>query len=217
MELFLLSAFNSVANNFVAELRDINIQGDGMRFRKNMERIGEILAYEISKDLEYKKVEVKTPLGESTVSKIREDPYLITIMRAGIPFYQGFLNYFETSDSGFIGAFRSDYDQNKQFDIDMGYMAIGDIRGKEIILIDPMLATGKSVIKAVDQIVQYGIPKKFHIAALIASRTGYEYVRENMSVPAKFWIAAMDDKLNDNSYIVPGLGDAGDLSYGKKS
>ena len=217
MELFLLSEFNSLANNFIAELRDINIQKDGMRFRQNMERIGEILAYEISKDLEYKMTEVKTPLGESKISVVRESPYLITIMRAGIPFYQGFLNFFEKSESGFIGAFRSDFDEKQQFNIDMGYIAVGDIHEKEVILVDPMLATGKSIIKAINQLLKKGRPKVIHIVALIASRQGFEYVKKNVKISSKIWVAAMDEKLNDKSYILPGLGDAGDLCYGKKS
>lgn len=216
MELFLLSEFNSLANNYIAELRDINIQKDGMRFRKNMERIGEILAYEISKDLEYKLTEIKTPLGKSKISVVRESPYLVTIMRAGIPFYQGFLNFFEKSESGFIGAFRSEFDQKQQFNIDMEYIAVGDIHGKEVILIDPMLATGKSVSKAINQLLRKGTPKVIHIVALIASKQGFEYVKKNVSISSKIWIAAMDEKLNDKSYIVPGLGDAGDICYGKK-
>lgn len=217
MELFLLSEFNSLANNYIAELRDIDIQKDSMRFRQNMERIGEILAYEISKDLEYEKIELKTSLGKSNLSVIKESPYLITIMRAGIPFYQGFLNFFDKSESGFIGAFRSEPDEKNQFNIDMDYIAVGEIKGKEVILIDPMLATGKSVIKAVNRLLKKGTPKVIHIVALIASRQGYEYVKKNISVTSKIWIAAMDEKLNDKSYIVPGLGDAGDLCYGKKT
>jgi len=182
-----------------------------------MERIGEILAYEISKDLEYKMTEVKTPLGESKISVVRESPYLITIMRAGIPFYQGFLNFFEKSESGFIGAFRSDFDEKQQFNIDMGYIAVGDIHEKEVILVDPMLATGKSIIKAINQLLKKGRPKVIHIVALIASRQGFEYVKKNVKISSKIWVAAMDEKLNDKSYILPGLGDAGDLCYGKKS
>ena len=217
MEIFLLSEFNSLANNYIAELRDIDIQKDSMRFRQNMEKIGEILAYEISRNLEYEKIKIKTSLGNSNVSVIKESPYLITIMRAGLPFYHGFLNFFNKSESGFIGAYRSEFDEKQQFDIDMGYMAIGEIDGKEVILIDPMLATGKSIIKAINHLLKKGTPKVIHIVALIASRQGYEYVRKNISVPSKIWIAAMDEKLNDKSYIVPGLGDAGDLCYGKKT
>ncbi len=217
MEVFLLSEFNSLANNFLAELRDLNIQTDTMRFRKNMERMGEILAYEISKDLEYTEVQIKTPLGESKTSLISKSPYLITIMRAGIPFYQGFLNFFDKSESGFIGAFRSDYDENQHFDIDMGYIAVGDLQGKEVILVDPMLATGKSIVKAVNRLLKKGLPKRIHIVALIASKQGFKYVKNNISVSSKVWVGAMDEDLNHKSYIIPGLGDAGDLSYGKKT
>lgn len=216
VEIFLLSEFNSLANNYLAELRDVNIQTDSMRFRKNMERIGEIFAYEISKDLEYKEVEIKTPLGKSKTSLISESPYLITIMRAGIPFYQGFLNFFEKSESGFIGAFRSDYDEDQHFDIDMGYIAVGDIEDKEVILVDPMMATGKSIVKAITRLLKKGLPKKVHVVALIASKQGFEYVKNNISVSSKVWIGEMDEDLNDKSFIVPGLGDAGDLCYGKK-
>jgi uracil phosphoribosyltransferase len=182
-----------------------------------MERIGEILAYEISKELEYTEVEIKTPLGESKTSLISKSPYLITIMRAGIPFYQGFLNFFERSESGFIGAFRSEYDENQHFDIDMGYIALGDIHDRELILVDPMLATGKSIVKAINQLLKKGSPKMIHIVALIASKQGFEYVKNNVSVSSKIWIAAMDEDLNDKSYIVPGIGDAGDLCFGKKT
>jgi len=217
VDLFLLSDANSLANNYIAELRDANIQTDSMRFRKNMERLGEILAYELSKNLEYKEVDIQTPLGKSTASVIKTSPYLITIMRAGIPFFQGFLNFFDKADCGFIGAYRSDYDTNQQFEIDMDYMAIGEVDDKEIIIVDPMLATGKSIVKSINQILKKNKPKKIHIVALIAAKQGYEYVKKNIEISSQFWIAAMDDQLNDKSYIVPGLGDAGDLSYGKKS
>ena len=217
VEIFLLSEFNSLANNYLAELRDVNIQTDSMRFRKNMERMGEIFAYEISKDLEYKEVEINTPLGKSKTSLISQSPYLITIMRAGIPFYQGFLNFFEKSESGFIGAFRSDFDENQHFDIDMDYMAVGDIQGKDVILVDPMLATGKSIVKAISRLLKKGLPKMVHIVALIAANQGIEYVTKNISVSSKVWIGAVDEDLNDKSFIVPWLGDACDLCYGKKT
>jgi uracil phosphoribosyltransferase len=182
-----------------------------------MERLGEILAYEVSKHLEYRKIDVPTPLGISKASVIDKSPYLITIMRAGVPFFQGFLNYFDKSECGFIGAYRSDFDDKDQFDIDMGYLATGDVSNKEIIIIDPMLATGKSIVKAVNRILKKGTPKKIHIVAIIASTQGYRYVRDRVNFSTDFWIADMDDELNNKSYIVPGLGDAGDLSFGKKS
>jgi len=217
VDLFILSDSNSLANNYIAELRDVKIQADSMRFRKNMERLGEILAYELSKCLQFEKVDIQTPLGMSRTSIIETNPYLITIMRAGVPFFQGFLNFFDQSDCGFIGAYRSDYDENKKFDIDMGYLAVGDINDKEIILIDPMLATGKSIVKSIHQLLKKGNPKKIHIAALIAAKQGCEYVKDKIDISCQFWIAALDDQLNDKSYILPGLGDAGDLSFGKKS
>ena len=201
----------------MAELRSERIQTDSMRFRKNMERTGELLAYELSKSLEYRIHKIRTPLGIARVSLMEAYPYLITIMRAGIPFYQGFLNYFDKSDSGFIGAFRTDYDQNKDFDIDLDYLAVGEIDDREVVLIDPMLATGRSIFKAINSLLQKGIPQRIHVAALIASRRGYEYLNSQCEVPLSFWIAAMDDDLNDKSYIIPGLGDAGDLSFGKKA
>jgi uracil phosphoribosyltransferase len=182
-----------------------------------MERIAEILAYELSKSLEYKEVHIQTPLAATTASVLKTSPYLITIMRAGIPFFQGFLNFFDEADCGFIGAFRSDTDKNNEFEIDMDYMAVGDINAREIILIDPMLATGKSIVKAIENMLNIGKPKKIHIASLIASRQGYEYVKNNTNFNTQFWVADMDDQLNDRSFIVPGLGDAGDLSFGKKT
>jgi uracil phosphoribosyltransferase len=182
-----------------------------------MERLGEILAYELSKHLEYKKINIQTPLGISKVSVMDKDPYLITIMRAGVPFFQGFLNFFDKAECGFIGAYRSSFDGNNQFEIDMGYLAIGDVSDKEIIIIDPMLATGRSIVKSINQLIIRGKPKRIHIAALIAARQGYEYVKNNSKISPEFWIADMDDQLNSESYIVPGLGDAGDLSFGKKS
>jgi uracil phosphoribosyltransferase len=182
-----------------------------------MERLGEILAYELSKHLDYKKINIKTPLGISRMSVIDKDPYLITIMRAGVPFFQGFLNFFDKADCGFIGAYRSDFDRNNRFDIDMEYMAIGKVSEKEIIIIDPMLATGRSIVESIHQLLNKGKPKIIHIVSLIASRQGYEYVKNNVKMPPEFWIADMDDQLSSKSYIVPGLGDAGDLSFGEKS
>jgi len=138
-------------------------------------------------------------------------------MRAGVPFFQGFLNYFDKAECGFIGAYRSDFNDNDEFDIDMEYMAVGDISNKEIIIIDPMLATGKSIVKSVNKLIKKGLPKKIHIVALIAAKKGYEYVKDHLEISPEFWIADMDEQLNSKSYIVPGLGDAGDLSFGKKS
>jgi uracil phosphoribosyltransferase len=203
-------------NGFIAEMRDRDLQKDGLRFRRNMEKTGEIMAYEISKRLTYEAKEVVTPLGISTMKLMKDPPYLITILRAGIPFYQGFIHVFDKADSGFIGAFRSDRDENNHFEIEMGYTAIGNVKNRQVILVDPMVATGKSVLKAVNFIKNYGQPAKIFIAALIGARPGYQYLRDNITIPAEFWFGTMDEDLNDKSYIVPGLGDAGDLCFGEK-
>ncbi len=216
MSLFILTGQNSVANDYLAELRDKSIQQDSMRFRKNMKRIGSILAYEISRNLNYKKKPVNTILGEIRASVIRTQPYLITILRAGLPFYEGFIDYFDRADSGFIGSFRTQYDENMHFDIKMGYKAIGDISDREVIIIDPMLATGRSVLKVLDYLAETGKPKMIHIASLIAAEPGYKFLNKSINQPVQFWFGDMDPELNEKSYIVPGLGDAGDLCYGEK-
>jgi uracil phosphoribosyltransferase len=216
LALFNLSDINSIANNYISELRDINIQSDRMRFRYNMERVGQILAFELSKTLDYENREVQTPLGKSIIPLIRASPVIVTIMRAGLPFLQGFLDVFDKSDAAFIGAYRTQMDSNNHFSIDMNYIASGSLEGKELIIVDPMLATGKSIIKAIKQIVTLGNPSRIHIVSLIASRAGYQYVKENTDYATMIWIGAIDEKLNDKSYIIPGLGDAGDLCYGEK-
>jgi uracil phosphoribosyltransferase len=216
LSLHILTEQNSVANNFIAELRDKKLQEDSMRFRLNMVKMGEIMAFEISKQLSYTQKSIRTPLGISKMNIMKDPPYIITILRAGIPFYQGFINIFDQAESGFIGAFRSDRDENNQFEIEMGYTAIGDVNSKQVILVDPMIATGKSILKAVNFIQKYGHPERLFIAALIGARQGYEYLINNMKIPAEYWFGALDNGLNDQSYIVPGLGDAGDLCFGKK-
>jgi len=216
LTLHILTDNNSIANNLIAELRDKDIQDDGLRFRWNMERLGEIMAYEISKQFHFEFIKIQTPLGTSNMKIIKQSPYIITILRAGIPFYQGFINIFKQADSGFIGAFRANHENNHQFDIKMGYTAIGEINDKNIILVDPMIATGKSVLKSINHILSYGLPKKIFIAALIGSKEGYELLREHIKIPVEFWFGDMDNQLDKKFYIIPGLGDAGDLSFGKK-
>jgi uracil phosphoribosyltransferase len=181
-----------------------------------MERIGEIMAYEISKTFEYRQQSIQTSLGTSKMNLLKDPPYIITILRAGIPFYQGFIRIFDHAESGFIGAFRSDRDENNQFEIEMGYTAIGDVNKKRVILVDPMIATGKSIYKAVNFIMKYGIPDKLYIAALIGARGGYEYLKNNIKMPVEYWFGDMDENLDDKAYIIPGLGDAGDLCFGEK-
>ena len=217
MDTFVLSEINSIANNFLAEIRDKDKQKDSMRFRRNLERLGEVLAYEISKSLTYRNELVETPLGTSSMNLLKLSPVLITIMRAGFPFYQGFLQFFDRSDSGFIGAFRHHPNGGNHFDIHMQYAAFGDLDKREVIIIDPMIASGKSLLQAVETILKIGNPSRIHVAGLIASRKGVELLKkECKKVKTLFWFCAIDEELNDKSYIVPGLGDAGDLSFGKK-
>ncbi|MCG8474076.1 MAG: uracil phosphoribosyltransferase [Cytophagales bacterium] len=215
--MFKLNETNSVANQFLAELRDITVQGDSMRFRHNLRRLGSLLAYEISKELEYEEKEITTPLTTASIPMISAQPILMTILRAGVPFYDGFLEIFDKAYSGFIGAYRrKNEDVPDGFDIYLGYSAFPDITDKELIVIDPMLATGASLAKSLDKILEFGTPKKIHVAATIAAPEGVEYVLKNISAPIKIWTCALDEKLDEHKYIVPGLGDAGDLAYGEK-
>ncbi len=216
MTLHILTDNNSIANNLIAELRDKNIQQDRLRFRWNMERLGEIMAYEISKQFHFDSISIETPLGSSKMRIIQQPPYIITILRAGIPFFQGFINIFNHAESGFIGAFRSGQGDQNQFDIKMGYTAIGEIDKRNIILVDPMIATGRSVLKAIDHILLYGLPKKIFIAALIGSKVGYGLLQEHIKIPVECWFGDMDVQLDKKFFIVPGLGDAGDLCFGEK-
>lgn len=212
--MYILSNQPSIANQFIAELRSIHIQKDRLRFRKNLERIGEILAYEISKTMDYKIVEVETPLAISKVEVPKHQPVIIAVLRASLPFYQGFLNFFDSAESGFIGAFREE--KESAISINLGYHASPDITDKEIILADPMLATGKSIIKSIETLLSHGQPKFIHIAAAFAAPEGIEYIKANLKIPHQLWLGALDQRLNSQSYIVPGLGDAGDLAFGEK-
>jgi uracil phosphoribosyltransferase len=212
--MFVLNGNNSIANQFLLELRDAVLQKDRLRFRKNLERLGEILAYELSRTLKYKNVNANSPLGTTPISVISDQPILITIMRAGLPFFQGFLNFFDHADSGFIGAFRKE-DQD-HLTIKLEYVATTSLEGKTVILIDPMLATGRSVIDSVNALLRNGKPAHIHIASLVAAPEGIEYLKQNLKLPYSLWTCAVDEKLNAQYYIVPGLGDAGDLSFGEK-
>lgn len=212
--IFLLSDQNSVANQFLLELRDAVLQKDRMRFRNNMERLGEILSYELSKKLVYVGTEAVTPLGKTSIKVLKEIPVLITILRAGLPFFQGFLNFFDQADCGFIGAFRKEGENN--LTIKLEYVATNTLDGKTVILIDPMLATGRSMIDSVNAILRNGKPAHLHIVSLVAAPEGIEYLKENLNLPFSLWTCAVDERLNHQFYIVPGLGDAGDLSFGEK-
>ncbi|MCS7017904.1 MAG: uracil phosphoribosyltransferase [Cytophagales bacterium] len=213
--MFILTQHNNIAHHFIAELRDIRIQRDRMRFRRNLERLGEIMAYEISKTMRYRPRVVETPLGFAHMQELTEQPILVPILRAGLPFYQGFLNFFDHAPSAFIGAFRGQHAADFTFEIEMRYIAAPDLNGRELILIDPMLATGKSVVLTVEALLQYGVPATLHIVSAIASKEGVAHVQQHLP-NSHLWTGALDEELNHKFYIVPGLGDAGDLAFGAK-
>lgn len=214
MSLIILGDQHSIAKQFLNEIRDKEKQLDRMRFRKNMERMGEIMAYEISKKLAYAECVVNTPLAQIKSSQLKTQPVIVTVLRAGLVYFQGFLNYFDQSDAGFIGAYRKE--GGNEIKINLEYLATPSLEGREVILVDPMLATGKSFVRSVNALLTRGAPSHLHIAALIASPEGINYVKENLNVPYTLWTFAVDEKLDHRFYIVPGLGDAGDLSFGEK-
>ena len=213
MSLINLGEKPSIANQFLNEIRDKDSQQDRMRFRKNMERMGEIMAYEISKTLMYQACTINSPLASLKSRKLMEQPILLTVMRAGLPYFQGFLNYFDQVDAGFIGAYRK---EGAEIEIKLEYLATPELEGREVILIDPMLATGKSFIRSINALMKHGKPTHIHLASLIASPEGIEYIKANLNIPFTIWTFSVDEKLDTRFYIVPGLGDAGDLSFGKK-
>jgi len=187
-----------------------------MRFRRNLERVGELIAYEISKVLVYESVQVTTPLGKSSCHKLAEQPVLATILRAGLPLHQGLLNYFDRAENTFISAYRMHHGNDDAFDVEVEYLASPNLDGKTIILCDPMLATGTSMVLAYKALLERGIPRQIHIATVIASDAGVRFVQEHMPAETILWAGAVDSELTSRSYIVPGLGDAGDLAYGSK-
>lgn len=211
-----LSEQNTILNTFVAEIRDFVIQKDPMRFRKNLERIAEVLAYEVSKNLSYSKVQVQTPLGVAESSQIDEQPVLATILRAGLAMHGGLLNYFDRAESAFISAYRK-HVTAEEFEIFVEYAACPDIDGKVLIISDPMLATGASMVTVYKALLKYGQPKKLIICAAIASDEAISYIKKHITIDMDIYVAAIDKELTAQSYIVPGLGDAGDLAYGKKN
>ncbi len=212
--MFLLSKTNSIANHFLAELRDVEIQKDSMRFRRNMERLGEIFGYEISKTLDFVNVKTQTPLGISHHHQIKNTPILATILRAGLPLHQGLLNIFDQANSCFIAAYRKSR-KGDDFDIQMDYVSTPNLDGKTVIVSDPMLATGQSLVLCCqDLLSKYNI-ETLHIVSVIASKQGVDYIKANLP-KAKLWLGAIDEEMTSKSYIVPGLGDAGDLAFGQK-
>ena len=216
MEIKYINQPPSLINRFVAEMRDLNIQADSMRFRRNMERLGEVFAYEISKTLNYEQDEVRTPLGFSDEWISTDKIVLASILRAGVPFHNGMLNFFDDAENAFVSAYRK-YTEEGDFDIHLEYISSPDLTGKILILADPMLATGSSMELAYAALQTCGKPVHTHIASIIASQAGLDYIKEKLgNVPVTLWLAALDEELNAKSYIVPGLGDAGDLAYGIK-
>ena len=216
MEIINLGKQNSIFNHFIREIRDVNIQKDAMRFRRNIERIGEIFAYEISKKMTYENNDITTSLGISSESLMIEKPVLATILRAGLPLHQGLLNYFDSSNNCFISAFRK-HKRGGDFEIKIEYMSSPDLEGKTVILCDPMLASGSSMVLAMEALLSKGKPKHIHVVVTIASSEGIQYFKENLPFSnCTLWLGAEDKEMTAQSYIVPGLGDAGDLAFGEK-
>ncbi len=215
MKIVDFSLTNSVVNRFIAELRDVNIQNDRMRFRRNVERIGEVMAYEISRTLNYEQQNVTTPLGVAPVNMPSDQLVLASILRAGLPLHTGVLNYFDDAENAFVSAYRK-YDDEINFDIHIEYIASPILDGKVLILTDPMLATGGSMQLAYEALLTKGTPEKVHIVSVIASREAVAYIEEHFPIDTTLWVAAIDEHLDQHKYIVPGLGDAGDLCFGEK-
>ena len=203
-------------NKFVAELRDVDIQKDSLRFRRNVERIGEIMAYEISKEFHYSTKDIQSPLGIAPMNTPDDRIVISTILRAGLPFHQGFLRYLDNAENAFVSAYRK-YKDRLNFDIHIEYIASPRLTGKTLIISDPMLATGSSMELAYEALLTKGVPGHVHVASIISSKQALEYLQKKMpDDKTTIWIAALDNDLDDHSYIVPGLGDAGDLAFGEK-
>jgi uracil phosphoribosyltransferase len=204
----------SLVNAWINELRDVEVQKDRMRFRRNMERIGEIAAYEISKELETREINIQTPLDKITSAEIAVQPVITTILRAGVPLFQGLLNYLDKADAGFVAAYRK-HDANDYFSIKQDYLTCPDIENRPLIVADPMLATGASLIEAIKDLLTNGTPSQLHIVVAVASEEGINTIKSEFP-QAKIWAGVIDKNLTDKGYITPGLGDAGDLSFGQK-
>jgi len=209
-----ISEQSSVLNQIIYELRDKDIQLDRMRFRMNLQRCGNILAYEISKELTYEPKEVTTVLGQLEMDLLTQEPVLVSILRAGLPMHEGFLQVFDKADNGFISAFRQ-HTAGKGFIVKVEYMALPPLEGRELILVDPMIATGQSIVQSYKSLCEAGIPERVFIAGVVASEEGLAYVQRHIP-KARIYVAAVDKELTAKSYIVPGLGDAGDLAFGEK-
>jgi uracil phosphoribosyltransferase len=215
MKVYNFSDYSSIYNKFLSELRDVNIQKDSMRFRKNLERIGEISAYEISKKLDKKNQITTTPLGVSGTYVPLNNLVLATILRAGLPLHNGLLKYFDSAENCFISAYRK-HTSKDDFEVEIQYMASPNLNDKVVLLSDPMLASGKSMVLAYKALLENGTPKKIHVVSVIGSQQGVDFISKNMPDNTTLWIGAIDPKMTSQSYIVPGLGDAGDLAFGIK-
>ncbi len=207
---------NSILNTFVKEIRDRSSQRDSMRFRRNIERIGEVLSYELSKDLEYENTKIPTVIGTKHSDIIASNVVICSILRAGLPLHQGILNYFDTAENAFISAYRFQPDNNENFEIKVEYFASPSLKNKTLIIADPMLATGNSMVTVYEAIKKNGQPKKIHLISVIGSKDGINFIQDHFPENTNLWIADIDENLNSKGYINPGLGDAGDLSYGAK-
>ncbi|MFD0761737.1 uracil phosphoribosyltransferase [Lutibacter aestuarii] len=211
----ILDTKQTILNKFISEIRDVNIQKDSMRFRRNIERIGEVISYEISKTLDYKSQTVSTPLGTKIMQLPKKDVVLCSILRAGLPLHNGLLNYFDDAENAFISAYRKHISET-EFEIKVEYFASPNLDGKTLILADPMLATGRSLASVYEGLKKHGTPKEIHLACVIGATEGLNYIKKYFPEDTKLWIATVDENLNKKGYIVPGLGDAGDLSFGEK-
>jgi len=212
--IFNLSAQNTIGNQFISELRNKDIQLDRARFRKNMKRLGQVMAYEISKRMNFKDKTIETPLGRTSIQLLSKYPVLLTVMRAGLPYFDGFLDFFDQSDCGFMGAYRQE--NSNDIVIHLDYVATPNVHDREVIVVDPMLATGKSFVRSIQALLKHGTPSHIYVASLVASPEGIHFLKENLDVPFSIYTCAVDENLNHQFYIVPGLGDAGDLSFGIK-
>jgi len=216
MHIHNLSLQNSILNTFISEIRDVNIQKDSMRFRRNIERIGEILGYELSKNLNYNTANIETPLGKCKVNLLDNDIVLCSILRAGVPLHYGLLNYFDMAENAFISAYRHHKHNPESFEIIVEYLACPNLENKTLILVDPMLATGQSMVSTFEALKPFGKPKEVHLISVIGAKDGVNFVSKEFDYDAHLWIAAIDENLNEKGYIIPGLGDAGDLAFGVK-
>lgn len=216
MNIHNISEKNSVLNTFISEIRNVTIQKDSMRFRRNIERIGEVLGYEMSKTFNYKTNTVETPLGNCHINLIENDIVLCSILRAGVPLHNGLLNYFDTAENAFISAYRHHKHNPESFEIIVEYLACPNLENKTLVLADPMLATGQSMVATFEALKPFGKPKEVHLVSVIGAQEGVDFISKEFEDNTHLWIASIDEKLNNKGYIIPGLGDAGDLAFGEK-